>query len=262
MSFRRFLASVESSQVFRRGEMVGIDQITQLVSSQRPLVYWSMELYDKEENDIKGGGGLGILAADTRRNAEQLGIPFVIVTPFYTQESHQQLDGFWQQEQVVDMAPDERFREFCMVDVSTMVHPTVPLRVYDRELGSTRLVVVTEPNFGELYPGANNSDHRLYQEIALGFGGYKALKMEGIDAAFMQLNEAPTVFAALARLDDLMSFGHSLEVALRELRAQTLYTNHTLVPAVEGEFSGDQFHRLVMPNIHHEELRQWVWRPI
>lgn len=54
------------------------------LSSSRPYVYWTMEVYD-QSNGIKGGGGLGVLAADTRRVAEQLEVPFVIVTPFYGQ---------------------------------------------------------------------------------------------------------------------------------------------------------------------------------
>ncbi|NCU37943.1 hypothetical protein EOL96_02695 [Candidatus Saccharibacteria bacterium] len=63
-----------------------------------------MEDYD-EANDIKGGGGLGILAADTRRVCQDLGIRQVVLTPFYTKESHQILDSFWQNERNDDTDP-------------------------------------------------------------------------------------------------------------------------------------------------------------
>mgnify|MGYP002514083011 CR=1 FL=1 len=45
---------------------------------------------------------------------------------------------------------------------------------------NTRIIAITEPNFGELYSGMSGSDHRLYQEVALGFGGYAALKLLGL----------------------------------------------------------------------------------
>lgn len=258
MNVTRFVELAKESNVFHKGEIADIDHIAGLLRPERPLLYWTMEFYDKDENDIKGGGGLGILAADTRRTAQQLGLPLIVVTPFYTKESHQKLDNFWQTEEVRDVRPGPEYRRFCNTSVSTKQHTVVPLDVLDRTLGSTRIVAVTEENFGELYPGSNSGDHRLYQEIALGFGGYKALKMQGIEALYMQLNEAPTVFAAIARLDDILRHEQAFETALHELREQILYTNHTLVPAVEGEFSRAQFEHFVYPNIVSSELKEWI----
>ena len=57
------------------------ENLTKKLSLDRPYVYFTMEVYDKS-NGIKGGGGLGVLAADTRRVAEKLEIPFVCITPF------------------------------------------------------------------------------------------------------------------------------------------------------------------------------------
>ena len=45
------------------------------ISPVRPYVYTTMEVYD-QANGIRGAGGLGVLAADTRRVAEDLEIPF------------------------------------------------------------------------------------------------------------------------------------------------------------------------------------------
>ena len=258
MDLNRFVSLAKDSKIFHNGEVKDIDSVASMLSPERPLLYWSMEIYDKEENDIKGGGGLGVLAADTRRVAQQLGIPLVLVTPYYTQEVHQRLDNFWQNEEVVKTQPGPEYRKFCHTSVSTVIHPVVPIDVYDRVLGSTRMVVITEENYGELYPGSNSSDHRLYQEIALGFAGYRALKMEGIEALYMQLNEAPTVFAAIARLDDLLKADISFEEALSRLKSQLLYTNHTLVPAVEGEFTRAQFEHFVYPNIMSDRLKEFI----
>ena len=44
------------------------------LSPERPYTYWTIELYDKA-NGIRGGGGLGVLAADTRRVAERQQVP-------------------------------------------------------------------------------------------------------------------------------------------------------------------------------------------
>lgn len=258
MNVKRFVELAKKSHIFHEGEVANIHTIADALTPNKPLLYWSMEFYDKDENNIKGGGGLGILAADTRRTAQQLGIPLVVVTPFYTKESHQRLDGFWQTEEMHNVQPGPEYRKFCNTHISTAAHPTVALDVLDRVHGSTRIVAITEPNFGELYPGSNSQDHRLYQEAALGFGGYKALAMQQIEPTYMQLNEAPTVFAALARLDDLLSQDMTFGDALAVLRRHTLYTNHTLVPAVEGEFSREQFAHFVYSNITHQSLREWI----
>ena len=62
--------------------------LTKSLSPERPYTYWTIELYD-QENGIRGGGGLGILAADTRRIAENINVPLTLITPFYPSEPHQ-----------------------------------------------------------------------------------------------------------------------------------------------------------------------------
>ena len=229
-----------------------------LSGKRTAIVYASMEVYDREENDLKGGGGLGVLAGDTRRVYEELGIPEVVLTPFYTEESHQTLEDFWQVERLDSTDPNRLYQNLGNVAVATGSDSRVHLDVFGRELGSTKILTVTEPNFGELYPGGNSGNHRLYQEIALGFGGYKVLKREDIEPVFTQLNEAPTVFLSIAHIDDLVTQGASLAEALETVQAQTLFTNHTLVPAVEGEFGWAQFEHFVMPNIESQEVKDWI----
>ncbi len=235
-----------------------VSGLAEKLTTDTPLVYWSMEFYDKDENDIKGGGGLGILAADTRRVAEELGIPLVVVTPFYTRESHQELSHFFQVERQDEAYPEKLYRRLGQVSVRTTIHTEVPVEIYDRTLGSTRIITVTEPGFGELYPGSNSGDHRLYQEMALGFAGYQAIKNEGLNPPFMQLNEAPTVFAAVAMLDDLCTDGMPFDDALEAVRKKMLYTNHTLVQAVEGEFEKGQFDHMIMPNLSNDSVKTWL----
>lgn len=232
--------------------------LAHIMTPETPFAYWSMELYD-QSHGIRGGGGLGVLAADTRRVAEELGIPFVVITPFYRRETHQSLDAFWQQEWHETVTPEQHgFCYVATVQLSTKGNPDTSLAIYKKQLGSTTIITITEPNFGELYQGENNSDHRLYQEVSLGFGGFAALRHEGIRPAAMQLNEAPTVFAIVAELDELCGSGVALDDAITQVRARTLYTNHTLVQAVEGTFTADQFERFVLPNVHSPAVRDWL----
>lgn len=228
------------------------------LSSARPYVYWTMEVYD-QQNGIKGGGGLGVLAADTRRVAERLEVPFVLVTPFYRTELHQAVSDGAQTEWYKGVTPEEfGFRYVNSVAVQTGEGTSVQLGVFEKQLGSTRFVTISEANFGELYAGDGSGDHRLYQELALGFGGYKALKLLGVQPAVIQLNETATIFAAIARLDELCRNGMNLYEAIVYVRKHTLYTNHTLVQAAESEFSREQFGRLVMPNITSTAVRHWL----
>ena len=239
-------------------DVIERSSLTHQLSENRPYVYWTMEIYDKS-NGIKGGGGLGVLAADTRRVAEKLEVPFVVVTPFYRSESHQKIIDLAQEEFSESVSPqDYGFEYIDEVFVSSNGFPDASLSIFKKTLGSTQFVTISEPNFGQLYEGDGSGDHRLYQEVALGFGGYKALKLLGIKPAVIQLNETATIFAALARLDELCTNGMNLYEAIVYVRKHTLYTNHTLLQAAEPEFHRSQFEKLVLPNIKSNAVRCWL----
>ena len=239
-------------------DIIERSSLTHQLSDSRPYIYWTMEIYDKA-NGIKGGGGLGVLAADTRRVAEKLDVPFVVVTPFYRSESHQKITNLEQEEFSETVSPqDYGFEYIDDVSVSSRGFPDASLSIFKKALGSTQFVTISEPNFGQLYEGEGSSDHRLYQEVALGFGGYKALKLLGIKPAVIQLNETATIFAALARLDELCANGMNLYEAIVYVRKHTLYTNHTLLQAAEPEFHRSQFEKLVLPNLKSNAVRCWL----
>ena len=69
------LENVEDVEEFYQA--ISRDKLTHKLSPERPYCYWTIETYDKA-NGIRGGGGLGVLAADMRRVAEQLSVPFVL----------------------------------------------------------------------------------------------------------------------------------------------------------------------------------------
>ncbi len=249
------LENIEDVDIFY--EATERTHLTKAISEERPYTYWTIELYD-QANGIRGGGGLGILAADTRRVAEQMEVPFALITPFYPSETHQKMVNG----QVVDehIKVDYKKYGFKFIDQVNVkcCDNLCALDVIEKKFKNTRIIAITEPNFGELYSGMSGSDHRLYQEVALGFGGYAALKLIGLKPAIMQLNEVATFFAALARLDELARNGMDFYEAVVYTRKHTLYTNHTLVQAAEAEFSYEQFERFVFPNLKSLAVKKWL----
>ena len=228
------------------------------ISPTRPYVYTTMEVYDAV-NGIRGAGGLGVLAADTRRIAEDLDIPFVTLTPFYREERHQKMVDLVPHDEYTVRTPEqEGFELIGQTPLHILNQPDATLDIYQKILGSTRFLCMTEEHFGPLYSGDPSGDHRLYQMTALGFGGYAALKMARLKPAVIQLNETATVFAAIARLDELCSNGMNIYEAIVYVRKHTLYTNHTLVQAAESQFSYDQFERFVFPNVKSPALKHYI----
>lgn len=254
-NFYHRLDSIEDVEEFYTA--INRHALTKKITPDRPYTYWTIELYD-QENGIRGGGGLGILAADTRRIAEKVNVPFVLLTPFYPSESHQIFENG--ESRTTHTPVDYHDFGFNFLDTVNIRcnGSLVTLNVIEKVFGSTRILSITEPNFGELYSGASGGDHRLYQEISLGFGGYAALKLIGKKPVIIQLNEVATFFGALARLDELVSSGMDFYEAVVYTRKHTLYTNHTLVQAAEAEFTRDQFDRFVYPNLRSRAVRKWL----
>lgn len=249
------LENIEDTEDFYAA--INREHMTKALSDERPYTYWTIELYD-QKNGIRGGGGLGILAADTRRVAEEMGVPLTLITPFYPYEPHQKLENGV----VVDEHIPVDYHKFGFRFIDTVNvrcdGNLCKLDVIEKKFDKTRILAITEPNFGELYSGMSGGDHRLYQEVSLGFGGYAALKLLGLKPAIMQLNEVATFFAALARLDELASNGMDFYEAVVYTRKHTLYTNHTLVQAAEAEFHLSQFKRFVFPNLKSPAVRKWL----
>ena len=278
------LADIENVDEFYR--LIDRANLDKSLSDARPYTYWSLELYD-QKNGIRGGGGLGVLAADMRRTAERMNVPFVLLTPFYPSEQHQKttVESPKTQNPSQDQSQDQsqnqnqtaqtdftlknetesrsvNYRDFGFELINTVTircnNQQTKLDVIEKDLGSTRILCITEPGFGELYSGESGGDHRLFQEVALGFGGYQALKLAGLKPAIIQLNEVATFFAALARLDELVHNGMDLYEAIVYTRKHTLYTNHTLVQAAEATFRYDQFRRFVFPNLKSRSVQTWL----
>ncbi len=89
-----------------------------------------------------------------------------------------------------------------------------------------------------LYGG--DEEHRLKQEMLLGVGGIRMLELLGIKADIFHCNEGHAAFIGFERIKQLMetknfTFNESREV----IRASTLFTTHTPVPAGHDAFHED-----------------------
>ncbi len=80
-----------------------------------------------------------------------------------------------------------------------------------------------------LYTG--DLEQRLRQEIVLGIGGRKVLHVLGADYSAVHLNEGHPAFALLERIRERVERGMEFDEALDEVRATSVFTSHTPVPA-------------------------------
>lgn len=198
-------------------------------------------------------GGLGILAGDHLKAASDLGVPLVGVGLFYRSGYFSQAitpDG-WQQESYPSLDPDGLPLSVLRTPDGTPVEISLALpdgvlhaRVWQAAVGRVRLLLLDTdiPENEErlrsvtdrLYGGGG--EHRLLQELLLGIGGVRALEawseLTGAPAAeVFHTNEGHAGFLGLERIANLIGDGLSFDEALQVVRAGTVFTTHTPVPA-------------------------------
>ncbi|MGW6241549.1 alpha-glucan family phosphorylase [Streptomyces sp. NPDC055094] len=199
-------------------------------------------------------GGLGILAGDHLKAASDLGVPLIGVGLLYRHGYFRQSlsrDG-WQQEQYPLLDPNElpvtllRERDGTPAHVALTLPGRRSLRacVWQAQVGRVPLLMldsdVEENGPGErevtdrLYGGG--SEHRLLQEMLLGIGGVRAVRtycrLTGHPAPeVFHTNEGHAGFLGLERIGELVATGLGFEASLEAVRAGTVFTTHTPVPA-------------------------------
>ncbi|WP_169582748.1 alpha-glucan family phosphorylase [Microbacterium thalassium] len=208
-------------------------------------------------------GGLGILAGDHLKSASDLGVPLTGVGLFYRAGYFRQSigDDGWQRESYplldpyglgltllrdADGAPAEisldlpgdrvLYARIWVADIGR-----IPLLLLDSETpsNSEEMRKVTD----RLYGGGG--EHRLLQELLLGVGGVRALRrwcqITGRPAPDVyHTNEGHAGFQGLERMSELITHdGLTFDVALAQVRAGTVFTTHTPVPAGIDRFPRD-----------------------
>ena len=203
-------------------------------------------------------GGLGMLAGDYMKeasdsNVNMCGVGFLYRYGYFKQTLSMDGQQIAQYDaQNFNSLPVERvFDENgqpMVVDVPYMnyqVHAYVwvmnvgRIKLYlldtDNELNSE----FDKPITHALYGGDN--ENRLKQEILLGIGGILTLKKLGIKKEIYHCNEGHAALCNLQRLIDYINEGLSFNEALELVRASSLYTVHTPVPAGHDYFDESLF---------------------
>ena len=212
----------------------------------RAVAYFSPE-FGLAEAVPQYSGGLGVLAGDHLKASSGLGVPLTGVGLFYRQGYFRQAlnpEG-WQEEHYpildphamaltlvdgarveVDLAGEPLAAQIWLAQVGR-----IPLYLLDADIDENHdeLRAVTD----RLYGG--EVEHRLRQEILLGVGGVRALTAVGQDTQVFHTNEGHAGFLGLERIRRLVSDeGLAFPEALEAVRASTIFTTHTPVPAGTG----------------------------
>jgi starch phosphorylase len=217
-----------------------------------PMAYFSMEFAIHSSLPIYAGG-LGILAGDMCKEASDLGLPFVGVGFMYPQGYfHQRISASGAQEEVYqqldfDEVPIQPVLagdgKRLLVEVP-LGDSTISVAVWRVGVGRGNVYLldtgVPENELHERQLSARlyvaDPEIRLQQEIVLGMGGVRVLRALGIQPGVWHANEGHTAFMTLERMRELMEGGASFEEAAQRVRAATIFTTHTPVPAGQDVF--------------------------
>ncbi len=227
-----------------------------------PIAYFSTEFGLHESLPIYAGG-LGILSGDHLKEASDLGLPFMGVGFIYTLgyfTQHITEDGW--QEAIYDRLQFENLAVLPVLAADTcgnrglaaggkpatieMMLPgrQIEARIWKIQVGRTPLYLLdtnvesNSPADRELTARLYTSDleSRISQEMILGIGGVRALRMLGYNPAVWHMNEGHSAFMALERIRELVAAGRTFEQAEARVKSGTIFTTHTPVPAGNDEF--------------------------
>jgi len=224
--------------------------------------YFSME-FGVSEVLPNYSGGLGVLAGDHLKAASDLGLPLIGVGLLYRSGYFRQslsLDG-WQLEQYPALDPQglplqllsDAAGEPVFVEVAMPGGRTLSARIWQASVGRVPLLLLDsdiEENETDLrgvtdrlYGG--DQDQRIRQEILVGVGGVRAVRryceLTGHPAPeVFHTNEGHAGYLSLERIRELqVSSGLTFDEALAAVRAGTVFTTHTPVPAGIDRFPID-----------------------
>jgi starch phosphorylase len=252
---RRFLRRLADAHDDLR-DYLSADRWYQTLGADAPraIAYFSPE-FGITEVLPQYSGGLGILAGDHLKAASDLGVPILGVGLLYRRGYFKQSlspDG-WQQERYPAVDPNglpltllhTADGDALKVSVGLADHRELRAQVWLAQVGRVPLLMLdsdVEDNApaerdvtDRLYGGG--TEHRLAQELLLGIGGVRAVRayceLTGHPAPeVFHTNEGHAGFLGIERIRELTD-GSSLSFddALTAVRAGTVFTTHTPVPA-------------------------------
>ncbi|MFM8319952.1 MAG: alpha-glucan family phosphorylase [Chloroflexota bacterium] len=218
----------------------------------KQVAYLSFEFGLHETLPIYAGG-LGVLSGDHTKEASDLGLPFAAIGFFYSEGYFTQRlteDGW--QEASYNAHPFDQLPVLPVTDEAgkpLMVGVELPgrevkVRIWKLQVGRVPLYLLDANNdansqqdrgmTARLYSG--DPELRISQEMLLGIGGVRALRLLGYNPDVWHMNEGHAAFLVLERLREYLAQGMTLEEAGATVRSSNIFTTHTPVPAGNDEF--------------------------
>jgi len=220
--------------------------------TNRPIAYFSME-YGLHEMLPIYSGGLGVLAGDHLKEASDLGLPLVGIGLMYAEGYFSQRineDG-WQ-------ASTNRPLDFNDLPVMPVLNEDgqpltvevefpdrlVSVQIWEVRVGRVPLYLL-DSNVASNSPADRSLtarlywadlDHRIMQEMLLGIGGVRALRLLGYNPSVWHMNEGHAAFLTLERARELVQAGRTWSEAVGATSRHNVFTTHTPVPAGNDEF--------------------------
>ena len=261
MSYEKLEALAKDKVILRRMNEVYTkfrDYMDVKPDEQRPsIAYFSMEYGLSSVLKIYSGG-LGVLAGDYLKeasdsNVDLCAVGFLYRYGYFTQTlsmDGQQIANYEAQnfgqlsiERVMDANGQPLIVDVPYLDY--FVHANVwrvnvgRISLYlldtDNEMNSE----FDRPITHQLYGG--DWENRLKQEILLGIGGILTLKALGIKKDVYHCNEGHAALINVQRICDYVATGLTFDQAIELVRASSLYTVHTPVPAGHDYFDEGLF---------------------
>ena len=226
-------------------------------ASRPSVAYFCMEYGIHSALKIYSGG-LGMLAGDyvkeaSDSNVDMCAVGFLYRFGYFTQTlsmDGQQIAKY--EAQNFNSIPVERVYDKdgnpLVVDVpytNYQVHASVwvanvgRVKLYLLDTDNDMNSEFDKPITHSLYGG--DWENRLKQEILLGIGGMLLLKKLGIKKDIYHCNEGHAALCNLQRLCDYIESGLTFNQAMELVRASSLYTVHTPVPAGHDYFDEGLF---------------------
>lgn len=220
-----------------------------------PVAYFTAEFGFHETLPI-AAGGLGVLAGDHAKSASDLGLGFVGISLFYREGYFQQAINkeSWQVEYYTLLNPRNLPIEpvldgngeplICQVEIGTA---QVWFKAWRANVGRVPVYLLdtnlpeNEPHYRDLtlrvYGG--DSTTRIMQEVLLGIGGMRLLRVLKIKPSLFHMNEGHAAFLALELIREKMAAGQKFAEAIEQTRKECHFTTHTPVEAGHDRFSPD-----------------------
>ena len=240
------------------------------------IAYFCME-YGLDASLQIYSGGLGILAGDYLKETSDMNVNLVAVGLLYRYGYFSQVLSS-QGDQISQYNPQDFLKipaepaldangEWLTTSVA-FPGRNITARVWKVAVGRTDLYLL-DTDFEANRPDDRQVTHQLYggdwenrlkQELLLGIGGIRALRKLGINPQIYHCNEGHAAFTGLERLyeyiqNDNLNFSEALEV----VRASSLFTTHTPVPAGHDAFEEGMLRQYIG---HYPERLKIDWETL